>query len=577
MRIQLALILCLLALSMAAQDHPFYSPEDPVIKEKLSVVDPVEYQGYFFSGLKYKLLGDPQMALQQFKNCIRLDGSEPAPMYESAMIHLQLGQIDEALFFIESACKIETKNKWYLHLLATTYLESSKYVKAISTYKNLLEIEPYNEDWTFELATAYILNNQYRNAIKAYDQLEKIVGPNELLFQQKKQIYLDLGDKSSAIREIEKWTETEPKNVKAYNQLAELYLLIGKQDKTIETLEKVLDIDPNNPNAFIILSDLYRNKKDYDNAFEYTLRAFASKALNIDAKMRTLLSYYEWTDTDTLLLKQAYRLIDTLIVTHPEDAKPYTIAGDYYYRDDSLKQAQLYFRKATELDPSRYPIWQQLMIISFDLKDYDEVVVLSEASQELFPSQPTSYYFGGLAHLQLKQFASAVDQLNTGKLMVIGNDPLLAQFYASLGDAYNALKEFSDSDRSYNKSLVISPDNTYVLNNYSYYLSLRKEKLEEAEQMMQKCIALDPSQSSYLDTYAWVLYQQKKYKKALEWLEKSLDNGGASSATIVEHYGDVLFQLGREQEALKEWNTAKELGSDSEWIDKKIRDKKLYE
>ena len=69
----------------------------------------------------------------------------------------------------------------------------------------------------------------------------------------------------------------------------------------------------------------------------------------------------------------------------------------------------------------------------------------------------------------------------------------------------------------------------------------------------------------------------KKYQKALEWLEKSLDNGGASSATIVEHYGDVLYQLGREEEALKEWNIAKELGSDSEWLDKKIRDKKLYE
>ena len=69
----------------------------------------------------------------------------------------------------------------------------------------------------------------------------------------------------------------------------------------------------------------------------------------------------------------------------------------------------------------------------------------------------------------------------------------------------------------------------------------------------------------------------KKYQKPFEWLEKSLDIGGASSATIVEHYGDVLFQLGREEEALKEWNAAKDLGSDSEWIDKKIRDKTLYE
>ena len=61
------------------------------------------------------------------------------------------------------------------------------------------------------------------------------------------------------------------------------------------------------------------------------------------------------------------------------------------------------------------------------------------------------------------------------------------------------------------------------------------------------------------------------------WLEKALDNGGVSSPTIVEHYGDILFQLGRHEEALTEWNNAKELGSESEWIDKKISDKTLYE
>ena len=77
--------------------------------------------------------------------------------------------------------------------------------------------------------------------------------------------------------------------------------------------------------------------------------------------------------------------------------------------------------------------------------------------------------------------------------------------------------------------------------------------------------------------YAWVFYQKKDYKNALIWLEKSIKNGGSSSATIVEHYGDVLYQLGRNDEALEQWIKAKELGSDSEWIEKKIADKTLYE
>ena len=69
----------------------------------------------------------------------------------------------------------------------------------------------------------------------------------------------------------------------------------------------------------------------------------------------------------------------------------------------------------------------------------------------------------------------------------------------------------------------------------------------------------------------------KDYNEALIWIKKALASGGSSSATIVEHYGDILYQLSRTDEALEQWKKAQELGSDSEWIDQKIADKKLYE
>ena len=69
----------------------------------------------------------------------------------------------------------------------------------------------------------------------------------------------------------------------------------------------------------------------------------------------------------------------------------------------------------------------------------------------------------------------------------------------------------------------------------------------------------------------------KDYNNALVWIEKALASGGTSSATIVEHYGDILYRLKRTNEALEQWQKAKELGSDSENIDQKIADKKLYE
>ena len=577
MRINFIITILSLSLSSYAQDHPFYSINDPKIKENLNKVDPKEYQNTFFNGLRFKIVGDTDKALEKFSDCIRMNGQEAAPMYESAILYFNMGQLDQALFFIESACKLEPKNKWYQELMATIFLENGQYNKAISSFKKLLEIEPSNKDWNIELASAYLLNNQPRSAIKVYDNLQKYIGLNAMLFQQKKQIYLEIGDRQAAIEEVESWVEAEPKNLEAINELSQLYLLSGKQIKAIQTLEKSLEIKNDNPSAFIMLSDLYRNNLNSDKSFYYTKKAFGSLNLGIDAKMRLLLTYYDSTDDDTLLLFRSYELIEILKQTHPNSAKPYTIAGDYYYRDDSLRLAKNNFTKAAELDPSRFPIWQQLMIISFDLKEYNELINLCKNVQELFPSQPMSYYLLGLTYIQKKSYTLAIEELNSGKLMVIENPNFLAQFYASLGDAYYAQDEITKSDNAYEKSLELFPENTYVLNNYSYYLSLRKTKLQQAAQMMNLCVKLSPAQPSYEDTYAWVFYQLKDYNNALLWIEKAISNGGKSSATIVEHYGDILYRLSKIDAALLQWQKAKELGSKSKLLDKKISEKKIYE
>lgn len=178
-----------------------------------------------------------------------------------------------------------------------------------------------------------------------------------------------------------------------------------------------------------------------------------------------------------------------------------------------------------------------------------------------------------------KNFKEAIDYLEIGKDYIIDNPPLKTQFYANLGDAYNGDKQYEASDNAYEKALEVDPKNIYVLNNYSYYLSLRGAKLERAEELSALCNELEPDQFNYLDTYAWILYKQGKYIQAKEWLEKALENGGEKNAVILEHLGDTHAQLKNMTKALEFWNKAKAVtkGEVSEFLDKKIADKKLYE
>ena len=145
-----------------------------------------------------------------------------------------------------------------------------------------------------------------------------------------------------------------------------------------------------------------------------------------------------------------------------------------------------------------------------------------------------------------------------------------------LGDAYNSLENHAKSDEAYESVLAIDPNNYSVLNNYSYFLALRKEKLNLAKKMSVKLVKDNPDNPTYLDTHAWVLFMMENYKEAKRIMERALKSDNASGIHH-EHYGDILYQLGDVDGAVEQWSKAKGLNSASELIDKKIADRKLHE
>ena len=168
---------------------------------------------------------------------------------------------------------------------------------------------------------------------------------------------------------------------------------------------------------------------------------------------------------------------------YPGEAKAYAVYGDLLMRDERYEEARNAFLEAVQRDASKNIIWSQILAIDSYTQNYEHMRQDSEEALELFPASPDFYLLNGIALNQLGRHAEAVDILESGKIMVIDNDLILTDFYSNLGDAHHQLGHHSDSDKAFDKALSISPENVYVLNNYSYYLSLRKEKLDKAQTM----------------------------------------------------------------------------------------------
>ena len=114
------------------------------------------------------------------------------------------------------------------------------------------------------------------------------------------------------------------------------------------------------------------------------------------------------------------------------------------------------------------------------------------------------------------------------------------------------------------------------MNNYAYYLALRKAKLDSAANLSARSNELQPGMASFEDTYAYVLFRQGKHPEALVWMQKAMAHG-ESSSDMHEHLGDILFHLGRVDEALNEWQKAAAMPHASAKVSEKINQRRYIE
>jgi tetratricopeptide (TPR) repeat protein len=531
----------------------------------------------FIDGCKEKILDNYDKAATHFLSCIKTDPDNVAALYELAGIYSEQKKNNEAITLIKKTVKLEPENVWYQQLYAELLVKKKEYKDATAIYEMLAKAHPENMEYYFDWAIGYLYSAKYTDAIGVYDMIEQKIGVSEDISIQKEKIYLQQNKFSKAVEEIQKLINAYPEEAHYYYYLADLYISNNMIPDAYDVYQKIIKIDPNNANIHLSLADYYRIKGEKEKSYEEMKLAFSNVNLDIDSKVKILLAYYNLTENSNNLKEQAYTLIDLLIKTNPSEAKAYSVYGDFLYRDKKITEAKDQYLKVISIDSSRYAIWEQLLLIESETNNNTALENESKRAIELFPEQAGLYLFNGVANYVLKKYDKAILSFNKGITLVVDNDNLLKQFYTYLGDAYYAKQNIKEAFSFYDKVLEIDPQNVYVLNNYSYYLSLRGEDLDKAEKMSKKTVDLNPGISAYLDTYGWVLYKQGKYGEAETWINKAIEMGGSSDADILEHLGDVMFKLGQIEKAVDNWKNAKEKGKVSDILNKKINDRKLYE
>lgn len=455
-------------------------------------------------------------------------------------------------------------------------LELREYEEALVVLKKLLAFDESQPEVNIRLAQAFLWTDKGDEALAALQKADAFIGDYPEIIRTKQFIYLKKKDVPAAFREGEHLLENIPEeSLFSWDQMELLWdLMHGLEFKKL--FEQVQNRFPDQGQIHLLQSKLFIEEKNLDSAcVKIRLGAVDERVspevlgqLAIHA-MELVKSKEDW--------EKAHAMVLDLIHIFPDEARFLALEGDLWISISKFQEAQTKYLQAARMGNPKFEVWARIVQLDFELNALDSAVVHCDEALHEFPTEGFLLFQKGFAHYLQAKNSEAIASFEKAIPLVKDTDGWFTQLYGLLGDAYHAKTRYVESDACFEKVLALKPDEEHVLNNYSYYLSLRKDKLDKAARMSKSLVDKFPDNGTYLDTYAWVLFQQKDFAGALTYMERALKDEKQNSATVWEHYGDALSQNNRIEDAVNAWKMAKTMDGTREILDKKIKMKRFIE
>jgi len=543
-----------------------------------------KYLQHYFLAEKYKAIDEIKKAQIEYEICTKENPKESAPFFELFKIHLSLGDLELAKEYIMEAKTLYPTNVWYLYALIELYAKTYDFDKQAELWEDLIQIDKSNNMYYVEAIYCYMNLGLFKKALKIVQKAEKNISKNENLTILKSEIYQRENKIERSIEIILNAHNKNPNNLNYLKKLSELYILKSEYILANEVYTKILDIEPENPTALLASFKIFQTQSLLAQEIDVFLKIFNSIRVTKEQKIDILFEIFSDNKKIERYKNHIPIVLDKCILTYPDEVMFYVVLGDYKLLHNDLVGALKNYINAISYGLRDKLVYEKILHINLVNNNLENVIFYSDQAIEYYSFNPIFYYYKAVALIYKSQYKESNKILIRALEYTLDNTTLESEIYALLGDNYNKLGDNEESDKFYDLALSVNPDFILVLNNYSYYLSLRGggSNLLKAEKMILKCLKLteDDPQPSYIDTYAWVLFQQgklskdvniqvEKYNLSKKMMNLCFERGGNSSV-MYDHYGDVLFELNDLNGAKEKWEEALKKDQGNKQIEKKL-------
>jgi tetratricopeptide (TPR) repeat protein len=227
-------------------------------------------------------------------------------------------------------------------------------------------------------------------------------------------------------------------------------------------------------------------------------------------------------------------------------------------------QARESYKQLVALGDESAANYKQLMILSFNLKQNDDVLTYADKLKQADPSEKVNYYIGKVNY-DMDNYGDAIKYLNAAAT----DDPQNAEVPYMIAHSYSDMMNYKLAIPYFQKAIELNPDKPYWIyelgliyyamhddkNSLKYILEagekgytrdndylenlgiayLNVGKLDEGVKILDEILKKRPSDMNILNMVAEAYYYKGKYKEAIEYWDQVLyyDKTSASALYMI--------------------------------------------
>jgi len=548
----------LIALIFLAMPTMVFSQEN---KDSISKKEnKIKAENSYIHAVQLLNMGYLEDASKTFNSLVKTYPDEDAYWYYDGLCKLYQKDVTGAADCFKEAARLDPKNYWYRDRLAYTYSAMGDDDLTISTYEKILEDFPKKTNVYYSLVNLYLHKGQYDKAVQAMTQIENNFGKSDIITTTEYDILMQQKKPEEALKLLKDYVE-EYSSPQVLTMIGDHYISQDNDSLAIGYYDEALSLDSSFTPAILGKAESYRISRNYDSYFEI-LQKFMGQA-DVPAMSKNQYITAMMQHLDPFFIQKNRSRIDSLVdmnvAQYPTDSTTLNTAGLYYFRTERQDKAKELMRKNMVENPKSISATGTYLQLLSVLEDYDGMIAEGNEALNRFPNNSDLLQMINYAYYNKKDYKSIINNCKQIIKAYPSDTSLTLPAYSSMGDSYHELNDEKNAFKCYDTALKINPNYAPVLNNYAYYLSLKKKKLSKAAQMSKKTIDQEPDNPTYLDTYAWILHLQGKDSEAKTYFKHAMLYGGKESSVIMKHYAVVLEALGENDLAKVYRSQAEEL------------------